>query len=342
MGNIFPRITNLKETPQARAKTLALIEKSFGYQKPFSFQEDFFPLIEEKNHHNCFIMINEKEEVIAHIGVKERFIRIKDTLHPVCMLGGIAVDEKYRGEGHFQTLLQDVLAEKRSDVAAFLLWSDQEKLYRKYGFYLCGDQFEVPHSERKTTLKPTSYHSLSEKEKKEIQELYQISFASQYTTLERTKDDWESLSHIKSAQLYTRSVDQQISDYFFINKGADLTGIIYEYGSRHDLRAWLKEATAIGKIWLGQPIMDTENSQFQFFLCPADMKYFRELIISMTKGEMKVRDVNVMKQEVYFDFNEETLALETEEFLRGIFGPGQFEEVDVAKYPLFISGLDSI
>jgi predicted N-acetyltransferase YhbS len=342
MGKNFPLITNLKETPKALEKTIAMIEKSFAYEAPFTFKEDFASLVEEGNHHNCFIMMDENENVIAHIGVKERNIRIKGALFPICMLGGIAVDEKYRGEGHFQTLLQDVLAEKRSDCALFLLWSDQAALYKKYGFYLCGDQFEIPKSDKKSSLVPTKYHLLSENEKKQIQALYQSSFASQYTTLDRTKDDWNSLEKVTSADLYIRKEASEITDYLFMNKGQDLTGIIYEYGSKSDLRGWLKEASSLGKIWLGQPLMDTDNHQYQFFLAPADMKYFRELITAMTKDLMKVRDVNVMKQEVYFDFNDETLSLEAEEFLRGIFGPGQFEEVDVAKYPLFISGLDSI
>jgi predicted N-acetyltransferase YhbS len=342
MGNIFPRITNLKENPSAIEATLTLVEKSFGYHSPFSFKEDFASLIDEKNHHNCFIMLDENENVIAHVGAKERMIRIKDNLHPVCMLGGIAVAEQHRGEGHFQTLFQDVLAEKRSDVAAFLLWSDQEALYKKYGFYLCGDQFEVPKSSRPANLTLTKFHQLTDSEQKQLQELYQKSFASQYTTLERTDSDWEALKKITSADLYIKKSADKITDYFFVNKGQDLTGIIYEYGSAQDLRAWLKEASSVGKIWLAQPLMDTENSQYQFFLAPADMKHFSALISDMTKGAMTVRNVNVMKQEVYFDFQNETLALDAQEFLRGIFGPGQFEEVDVAKYPLFISGLDSI
>jgi hypothetical protein len=47
-----------------------------------------------------------------------------------------------------------------------------------------------------------------------------------------------------------------------------------------------------------------------------------------------------MKQEAYFDFNDELLALEMDEFLKGIFGPYPFEELTVR--PFFISGLDSI
>src|SRR5690348_1673561 len=110
MGNIFP----LKEKPSCFEATIKLIEKSFDYKSPHSFKTDFAPLIDQSNHQNCFIYIDENEHVLAHIGVKERIITLGKKKFTVCLLGGIAVDEKRRGEGIFQTLLQDVLAEKRS------------------------------------------------------------------------------------------------------------------------------------------------------------------------------------------------------------------------------------
>ena len=140
MGNIFP----LSEKPSCYEKAVKLIEKSFEYKKPFSFETDFAPLIDKSNHKNCFIYIDENENVLAHIGVKEREITLQGKTFSVCLLGGIAVDEKRRGEGLFQTLLQDVLAEKRSDTTFFLLWSNLEKLYNKFGFHLAGTQIELP------------------------------------------------------------------------------------------------------------------------------------------------------------------------------------------------------
>jgi hypothetical protein len=57
---------------------------------------------------------------------------------------------------------------------------------------------------------------------------------------------------------------------------------------------------------------------------------------------MAIRDINPLKQEVYFDFGDELLGLELEEFLRGVLGPGVFEELGAELKPLYISGLASI
>jgi predicted N-acetyltransferase YhbS len=336
MGKIFP----LKEKPSCFEATIKLIERSFSYQKEHSFKNDFAPLIDESNFKNCFIMLNENEEVIAHIGAKDRFLTIGNEKFPITMLGGIAVDEKYRGQGYFQELLQDVLAEKRSDTSLFLLWSDNEKLYNKFGFHLCGTQFEIENEKKETTFGKTKYHLLSEKEQKEIQHLYKTSFAKTYITLERSELDWSLVAKTTSADLYINKMNGTISDYFFMNKGQDLPGIIYEYGSINETSQLISTISHFGKVWMGNPIGDTESLQYQFFMSPGDLRLFTNLISSITNNLFTVRNINLMKQEVFFDYNEETLVLSVEEFLRGVFGPGSFEELELK--PLFVSGLESI
>lgn len=332
MGNIYP----LSDKPSLVSKTIELIEKSFQYKSPNRFEIDFAPLIDKSNQKNCFILIDENENVLAHIGAKEKNIIINGEKFSVCMLGGIAVDETRRGEGHFQTLFQDVLAEKRSDTAIFLLWSDLEKLYNKFGFHLCGSQFEYSQEGKQSqTYKKTKIKSLSESEKKTLKDLYTHSFKQQFLTLERSEDDWSLLEKIESADLY---MDQD--SYFFMNKGQDLPGIIYEYGTTKDAVTFLKEMRGFGKVWSGKELFPTDNLQYQFFLSPGDLKHFSKMILFLTNDKVAIRNINLMKQEIYFDFNDETLALDIPEFLRGIFGPGGFEELDLPQ--IFISGLESI
>ncbi len=335
MGNIFP----LSEKPLLFEKTLKLIEKSFHYKDPFSFKIDFAPLMDVSNHKNCFIMIDENENVIAHVGVKEHFLTLNHVKYPIILLGGIAVDESRRGEGHFQTLFQDVLAEKRSDTTFFLLWSDQEKLYNKFGFHLCGTQIEIEKEKKISPFVKTTFANLKDKEKVEIKDLYK-SFSKTYLTIERNDSDWKVIEQMTSADLFIRKENDIIHDYYFMNKGQDLPGIIYEYGSLKDLTLLVQEISSYGKVWLGRDLVPSENLQFQFFMAPGDLRLFTEFIFQLTKEQFKIRNINPMKQEVFFDFNGETLSLNLPEFLRGIFGPGVFEEIDVR--PFFLSGLDSI
>lgn len=340
MGKNFPQVTTLKKNPSCFEKTLKLIEDSFKYQRPNTFVEDFAPLIDESNHHNCFILIDENENVLAHIGVKEKEIQIHNKKFNIALLGGIAVDEKYRGEGHFQNIFTDVLAEKRDECAFFILWSDIENLYKKFGFYLCGYQFEIEQLEDSKSFLEAKYYQLSPQEKKEIQQLYVNSFSKTYLTFERSEKDWECIEKIKSADLYIKKDAGKITQYFFINKGQDLTGVIYEYAGEN-LKEVIDGARSYGRVWAGSPILETEILQYQFFLCPADRRQFADFIKTYTEGKFEIRDINIMKQEVFFDFNEETLSLSIEDFIRGVFGPGSFEELGEIK-PFFISGLDSI
>lgn len=335
------KICRLSERPSCFEATIKLIEKSFHYKGPNSFEIDFAPLIDKSNHHNCFIMLDETENVVAHIGVKERIIRLANQEFPIALLGGIAVDETRRGEGHFQALFQDVLAEKKSDTTFFLLWSDLEKLYNKFGFHLCGTQIEVNESpSHSSSFEKTRFNALSNEEKEQIKLLYSTSFKNIYLSLERTNEDWALIEKISSAELFIKKTGSKIESYFFMNKGQDLPGIIYEYGTNEGMVKVIKELSSFGKVWLGKDLLPSENLQYQFFMSPGDLKLFTRFVEAMTGGKFVIRNINLMKQEVFFDFEEETLSLELPDFLRGVFGPGTFEEIDAPAF--FISGLDSI
>ncbi len=341
MGKNFPQIKNLREKPSCFEATLKLIEESFTYKHPHSFQTDFAPLVDESNHENCFILIDENDAVLAHVGVKERKIQIENEIFTVMMLGGIAVDKGHRGQGHFQTLFQDVLAEKRSDASLFLLWSDQESLYTKFGFHLCGEQFELSQKKHANEFNLTTYAQLTSSQKEDVKHLYNNSFKKIYLSTERDATDWKLLEKITSSEFYYRSEADKITEYFFKGKGQDLGGIIHEYGTNQDISSHLEAIRNYGKVWMGARFIETESLHYQFMLAPADTRNFCRFIKLYTNGLIELRDLNLIKQEAYFDFNQETLALTIEEFLRGIFGPAPFEELGDMK-PIFFSGLDSI
>lgn len=340
MGNNFPQRTTLKETPSLIEETLRLIEKSFQYKKPFAFKDDFAPLMDPSNHHNCFVYTDENGKVIAHIGMKDKILSVNGREHAVCLLGGIAVDEERRGEGLFRSLMEDVLSEKRSDCAFFLLWSDQEKLYKKFGFTLCGSQYEYPKTDGETSFEKTKFSAITPQERGAIQFLFEKNFSVNYLTPKRTAADWDMIAKTTSADLFIKRDKQRILSYFFMNKGQDLGGIIYEYGFQGELADFVKEAQKAGTVWTATPVSDSNTQQFQFMMAPADRRLFATLIKDYTKN-FDLRDINLIKGEVFFDFEDETLSLEIPEFLRGVFGPGAFEELGDMS-PLFISGLDSI
>lgn len=334
-------ITNLKDSPELFEQTLVLIEESFKYQTPNSFKTDFYPLISTENRANNHIILNENNEVIAHVGCKIRTIQLANKSFTIAMLGGIAVAKDYRGSGLFQKLFSHVVSTYKEKVAFFLLWSDLEKLYNKFSFYLCGGQFElVSPKQGLATFTKTTFAEISNEEKEAIKKIYDESFKQTYLTLERAETDWNQISHISSADLFINRVNGKIESYFLMNKGQDLSGIIYEYGSSKIDSNFLKEISGHGKVWMGDNFLENTEAQYQFFLSIGDEELFKEFISHYTDGKFKIRAYNFPKNEIFVDFEEETLSFEIDDFLRGVFGPEKFEEV--LTKPIFISGLDSI
>ena len=62
----------------------------------------------------------------------------------------------------------------------------------------------------------------------------------------------------------------------------------------------------------------------------------------MIQDENKLIEIHGINDEIVeFSFEKNSFALSHSEFLQGVFGPGQFEELNELS-PLYISGLDSI
>jgi hypothetical protein len=202
-------------------------------------------------------------------------------------------------------------------------------------------QIEVTKSGSSKAFEKTKLSALSVNQLNQLQNLYTNSFATLYSTIERSPSAWQDLMNIQSTDLYIKESAGNISDYFFMNKGQDLSNIIFEYGTTGDIKELIKSISPYGNVWLGSNLINDGEAQYQFFLAPGDTKLFAQFIKLITNEKIIIRDINPMKQEVYFYFNEELLALDTEEFLRGVLGPAPFEELGEMK-PIFISGLDSI
>lgn len=340
MGKIFPEIYSLSEKPHLLGQTLALIEQSFGYQEPFRFENDFAPLISPRNHSHNFILIDENEQVIAHLGARVSKLKIQHHQFPLCMLGGIAVAEAERGKGHLSTLMNHVISELRDEVAAFILWSNQD-IYKKYGFYLCGEQYESSCTPSAQSLfQKTKYANLPGEEKKQIQKLYQFSLISE-PGLERHEEDWLEIESITDSTLYIERNGEVIESYFFVGKGQDLQGIAHECGSLKSIPEIRKRARKVAKVWSPSKLTQEDTVQFQFMLLPGDRRIFSELIKLHSQQRIDVVQISHVNQKIDFLYQGEKQEMRLEDFLRGVFGPGKFEELQNSK-PIFIRGLDSI
>lgn len=333
MGKIFPPLKNLKTHPQYWEETKALIEKAFKYQPQFSFENDFITLLNKDNAHHLYILA-EDEKVIAHLGVKIRDINIDEKKIPVAMMGGIAVDEEYQGQGIFSYMMNEVKKIHHAEVAAFILWSDLASMYEKHGFYLCGSQYPLARNSRENNY--IHLINANGSEQKEIKKIHKNFFQKHFAYIERTESDWQQLFTSKSCEIWVND-RQNITSYFIKNKGQDLHNIIHEYATLEDRKEFLKTISHWGEVWMTQDYFHEGNAHFQFLLSAGGQ--FPSLIESISYGKIKINLID--KNECHFQFNNVDYVMNAPEFFSGVFGPSRFSELNGTK-DLFIAGWDSI
>src|SRR5690606_23427548 len=125
--------------------------------------------------------------------------------------------------------------------AFFLLWSDKHSLYEKFHFtpavklyvYDKHDSQKI-FNYTKTDLKNFFKKDLSLVKQNVIQPL-------------RSQNNIELFSQIKSVDVYIKEIKNTVTDYFFVNKGADLQNVIHEsFFSSNDS---FKEALSKFECW---------------------------------------------------------------------------------------------
>lgn len=327
------KITNLKESPLLKEQTIDLIEKSFGYESENSFEIDFYPLINEKNHSHCHLLVD-GETVVAHIGALSRKISLEKKDYTFTMFGGIAVNEDYRGKGHFSELFNSVLA-RYKESCFHLLWSDKLDLYEKFNFHPC---IELNQYEQKNNNE--SYPQLYEVEQtylidlaqEDLEQIKKLYTKSHELRVERNDSDWDDLKSITSSQLYLVYSNDGLVNYFFKDKGQDLTQIIHEYG--YIDKEQLELMQNFGIVWSPQVFPD--NGPLYASLLRIQNE---ELFKSLVQNYSPIK-VSKIKENIEFEFENNNYRLTQAEFLQGLFGPSRFEEISTPYF--FVSGLDSI
>lgn len=326
------KYTNLAEDPVYYKDTIKLIEEAFDYSVENRFDIDFYPLMEINNHSNCHI-ITIDDEVVAHIGVLVKTINISNECFQVAMYGGIAVNKEHRGKGLFKELFHKIL-KKYKQSALHLLWSDQLDMYESFGFFPAIEQIEYNQSlDDAIEFQAKKLNDLTPEELSKLKEIYNN---SKEIRINRTDTDWEILKGITSADLYIKRTNSEISNYFFMNKGEDLDGVVIEIGDLCDL----EEIVKYGITW--SPINfsnDDVDHLYAAVIKVGDYKIFSKFVHNFSNELITIKEIS--EQSITFSFDTNQYELSHGEFLTGIFGPSQFDELSGCS-PIYISGLDSI
>lgn len=329
------KITTLNERPDKYGEVLKLIHECFRYDRTNNFAIDFFPLMKPENHRNCCIVLDDQDRVLGHAAVNERCFSFKETSHPVLLIGGVCVAPNARGKGLLHQLMRYIFR-AYPHYALHILWSEKNEMYQQYRFYPCMQLIELDQTLGKSeTFEQRKFHLLSQSEKSQIRQIYHNAGELR---VHRNDSHWHDIENIKSSDLFIKrscSDRDKIENYFFMNKGQDLTGIIHEYGSLEDLN----DMRHYGKIWaIGEELKEFGQTLYGALFRIADPLLFKSFVEALTDKKILIQEIDEF---VDFEFQGRNYHSYHMEFLQGIFGPGHFKEL-LPLPSLFISGLDSV
>lgn len=233
-------ITPLSDKPEYKKEVIELIERSFEYASDQKFETDFHLLFNDKNHQNCFLILDQSsKQLIGHIGTKPRFFHVESKKIKTVFIGGIAIKENYRGRGVFKSAFKTILEALKNDYEYAFLWSENPNIYRQYGFQEI-ETLEIninnpEHTEqslKEIGFEKTKLQFISENKLSEIKKLYKEEINLKFISPSRSDQIWNEVINTSSIDLFIKNDSSgSLSAYCMVGKGQDMKGFIHEYAS---------------------------------------------------------------------------------------------------------------
>ena len=342
-------ITTLENHKELYQQTLALIEKTFNYDKKNHYKVDFHLLMNPLNAQNNHILLDRRTKtLIGHIGVCLRTMAIGNFHTNVALLGGIAINPQHQKKGFMEKLIKKVIVQYQNKVSLFILWSNLDELYHKFDFFQINGQIQTGTKNiighKIAGFEKSNFSLLSNEEFLQIKYLYQKNLCQQYTTLLRNKQTWDLIKKIESTTLYLKKdKNNLIKGYFCVGKGQDLQNIIHElvYEAEDDN---IIDQLSPFKLWLPQTKFDKKVSVSQLTYLGlfkiGNSDYFKKLISFWSNNKILIK--NISKKEIQFLYEKNEYKRNPKDFLMDLFGFPPIKEFENFGKPIYISGLDSV
>lgn len=280
------KIYSLEKKYEYLDRVISLIENSFQYSSKNSFAIDFAPLLSKRNLKNCYIIIDENTKKLAgHVGTLPRVIGNNISETKIVMIGGVAVDRNFRSLGLLKKLLTFIFSSEQN-ASLYLLWSDKNKLYEKFDFYEYGEIIQT----NQRTFNPNDFPEFTCFKSSDLSLVEDLYMNNDLISIKRDTNDWKDLQKIRSINLY---ISNNKKEYFIMNKGQDLSGIIYEYSCS---KKTLEKLSAY-KLWSCRKNQDDlifSKKSFSIFMSLIKIanqnsleNFFQDL--NLTEGSLKDR-----------------------------------------------------
>lgn len=343
-------LTSLADNPEYFEEILALIEEEFHYAENQHYEKDFALLMDPSNFENCYFYLDEQSNTVAaHLAVCPRRAIKKSALLEVALIGAIATRREYRGQNLFRNLLTHALERHQGSTGLFMLWSEITGLYEKFQFHLSGGSLESGAAPFTAESKPagfarTKFTHLSNDDFERVRHLYSSFNERYFFTMHRSSREWDIIRSMDSIDVFIkRNAENEIIQYFCINKGKDLGNIIHEIGCLADYYLPLTTALRNFKLWLPeseQSLTVSKQIFFTAFMKLGDLTKLNEFLSNVTNDRLKITAIN--EGNVDFSFDDEKHQCSEKYFLQYVFGPRPLKEFEPFQLSLYVTGTDSV
>lgn len=340
-------LTTLSDNPEYFDEVKKLIEEEFSYDQRYSFEKDFAPLINPLNFDNCYLFLDDHNKVAAHLAVCSRTLIKDEVLLPVCFIGGIATHKQHRGKALFKKLMEHALEIHKDQTGLFILWSDIENLYEKFGFYRAGGFIEsgsklyLP-QDKVPGFSKTTFSSISQQDFSRLKEMYRNFNQKKFFTAVRDEKDWSIIREMDSIDLFIkRNLEGDIDRYFCVNKGRDLNNVIHEVSSlNEDIFKNLMREIQDYRVWLPEGLYKRNEIFFMAFFKIGSLEKLNSFLSRLSNNDLMITEITTEK--VVFDFKLKQYSASLQDFLHYVFGPRPLEEFQSLNLSLYVCGTDSV
>ncbi len=189
------------------------------------------------------LFIESEGQVASHACFLIREFQNEDRRLKVGLIGSVTTGPEFRGRGMAKAVLEETVTElKRQGCVIAVLWSGQPEFYKLLGFHRAGRELDLRFSPSTVPAVESGVFEYDQtKHSHFVWRLYQ----KHDVRVDRSLEEQKELLRIPKARVFVTEKDGKVTSYVVVNKGADFTDFIHEWGGEPDeLRrnvAWVQK-----------------------------------------------------------------------------------------------------
>lgn len=218
---------NYSDSEAPTEKVVSFLNQELRPRYAHSIQQEFPSLFGDYPGGQS-LYIEKDGTVVSHVGFVVREFQHLHFRLRVGLIGSVATSHPFRGQGMASMLLRHALSELKAKGSVLaLLWSDHSEFYLPLGFHRAGREVDFRFSAEhlpETDLMPRLI-----KPETDVEAVWRL-YQRHPVKVDRSLEEMKKLCRIPETRIYVTERGGALTSYLAINKGADFTDYIHEWG----------------------------------------------------------------------------------------------------------------